>query len=173
MLSDNPFLPQLKGIVASVSLNSNKPIIKPSKRKSRKIIPEIDFKPTGAIGIWQTIYGSPISKSNSYRIISLRNKATGKSHGSLAKSKELKQYEKSFILQCTKYRNAGIENIFKMELNVYLANARIDLDGVFKSTLDILQQVKAIKNDNLCYEIIAKKFIDKSNPRIEFKIDLL
>jgi hypothetical protein len=26
------------------------------------------------------------------------------------------------------------------------------------------------KNDNLCVKVVAEKFIDKANPRVEFKI---
>jgi Holliday junction resolvase RusA-like endonuclease len=36
--------------------------------------------------------------------------------------------------------------------------------------LDCLQKVKAISNDNKCIKIVANKFLDKLNPRIEFEI---
>jgi Holliday junction resolvase RusA-like endonuclease len=39
-----------------------------------------------------------------------------------------------------------------------------------KILLDCLQKVKAISNDNNCCKIIAQKFIDKENPRVEFEI---
>jgi len=36
--------------------------------------------------------------------------------------------------------------------------------------LDCLQKAGAIKNDNRCLEIIAKKHLDKDNPRVKFSI---
>lgn len=33
-----------------------------------------------------------------------------------------------------------------------------------------LQHCKAIKNDNNCVKIVAQKFVDRDNPRIEFKL---
>lgn len=112
----------------------------------------------------QVILGTPPSKSNMYRIIQM-----GK-HASLAKTKVLKEYEKSFYLQCNEYRNVNICGLFELHLDVYLQTQRQDLDNILKGTLDCLQHAKAISNDNLCVKIIAQKFIDKANPRIEFKI---
>ena len=54
----------------------------------------------------QVIIGQPPSKSNSYRIITISG------HGSLAKTAKLKEYEKSFYLQCNKYRNKAISGFF-------------------------------------------------------------
>ena len=36
--------------------------------------------------------------------------------------------------------------------------------------LNFLQTCKAIKNDRDCVKIVANKFIDKNNPRIEFTL---
>lgn len=47
---------------------------------------------------------------------------------------------------------------------------RSDIDNSLKIQLDALQHAKAIKNDNLCVKVVAEKFIDKVNPRVEFKI---
>ena len=63
-----------------------------------------------------------------------------------------------------------IEGNFKFEIDVYYDSRRPDLDNSLKSTLDCLQKCKAIKNDNKCLEIIARKHLDKINPRVEFKI---
>ena len=110
----------------------------------------------------QIIFGKPPSKSNCYKVITLNG------HGSLAKQKALKDYEKSFYLQCDKYRNKMILGLFELELNVYYENQRPDLDNCFKIVLDCLQGCKAIKNDRNCVKITAQKFIDKQSPRIEF-----
>ena len=113
----------------------------------------------------QIIQGKVPSKSNSYKVITLYG------HGSIAKQKCLKEYEKSFYLQCDKYRNKMISGLFELELNVYYENQRPDLDNCFKIVLDCLQGCKAIKNDRNCVKITARKFIDKINPRIEFTLN--
>ena len=112
----------------------------------------------------QTIYGKLPSKSNAYRIVTLYG------HGSLAKQKVLKEYEKSFYLQCS-LRNAGIKGFFKITVDVYHENMRPDLDNGMKILLDCLQGCKAIQNDRQCVEIHARKLIDKNNPRVEFVIE--
>ena len=114
----------------------------------------------------QVIYGQPPSKSNAYRIITIHG------HGSLAKTAATKKYEESFFMQCS-LRNANIDKRFMLDMDVYFASDRPDLDNALKVVEDCLQQCKAIKNDRLCAEIHARKFIDKENPRIEFKIIIL
>lgn len=113
---------------------------------------------------WQTIRGNVPSKSNCYKIISLSG------HGSLAKAKALKEYENTFFMQCGKYRDLNIEGYFEFHCKVYYPSMRSDLDNSLKIQLDCLQKTKSIKNDNLCVKIVAEKFIDKVNPRVEFKI---
>lgn len=112
----------------------------------------------------QIIHGKVPSKSNCYKIITLSG------HGSLAKQPTLKEYEKSFYLQCNQYRGQMISGLFELHLNVFYENQRPDLDNCFKTVLDCLQGCKAIKNDRNCVKIVAEKFIDKTNPRIEFEI---
>lgn len=112
----------------------------------------------------QIIKGRTPSKSNTYRIIKIGNRA------SLAKTPETRAYERNFILQCNKYRNKRIEGDFKLDIDVYFPSNRQDLDNSLKVVLDCLQECKAIVNDRACIEINARKFIDKNNPRIEFKI---
>ena len=112
----------------------------------------------------QIIYGSIPSKSNSYKIVTLCG------HGSLAKQKVLKDYEKDFYKQCS-LRDKQISGLFKIDVDVYFANNRKYLDGSFKILLDCLQSCKAIINDRQCVEIHARKLIDKLNPRIEFIIE--
>lgn len=112
----------------------------------------------------QIIYGQIPSKSNCYRIITL------KGHGSLAKQNVLKDYEKSFYLQCNIYRNKCIKGLFELHIDVFNGSQRPDLDNSFKIALDCLQSCNAIENDRNCIKIIAQKFVDKQNPRIEFKL---
>lgn len=118
----------------------------------------------------QTIIGNIPAKSNSYRIIILKNKDKSKQHGSLAKTQELKQYEIDFAIQCNLYKNKNIDYTFEIEVDVYFKQNRSDLDNSLKCLLDCLQQCHAIKNDNLCMRIVANKYLDPINPRVEFTI---
>ena len=110
-----------------------------------------------------TIYGDVVSKSNQYRIITVNG------HASLKKSNAVKAFEEKFYLQ-NPLRNANISNFFAIYLDAYFSSNRKDLDGAFKLVLDVLQSSKTIKNDRLCTEIHARKFIDKNQPRLEFTI---
>lgn len=112
----------------------------------------------------QVILGQTPSKANTYRIITI------KGHGSLAKTSTLKAYEEKFYLQCGTYRNKKIDGFFELYVDVYFHSNQPDLDNSLKVILDCLQTCKAIKNDRNCVKIVANKFIDKLNPRIEFTI---
>lgn len=112
----------------------------------------------------QIIHGQPPSKSNCYRIISIRG------HGSLAKTAALKKWEQSFFMQCGTYRDAKIKQYFKLDIDVYFTSQRSDLDNALKAVLDCLQTCNAIDNDRWCVEIHARKFLDPYDPRIEFTI---
>ena len=106
----------------------------------------------------QIILGNCPSKSNSYRIAGKR----------LIKSDKLRGYEESFLLQRNRYKNLNIQGEFELHIDVYYPSRRSDLDNSLKVVLDCLQKVNAIENDNKCTKIIANKFLDKANPRIEF-----
>ncbi len=112
------------------------------------------------------VLGNTPSKSNCYRITS-----KGK-FASLYKTAALKKYEDSFYMQVGKSRGAMITEYFEFEIDVYYRSNRSDLDNSLKVVLDCLQVAEVIKNDNKCTKIVARKFIDKNNPRIEFKIKL-
>lgn len=112
----------------------------------------------------QIILGNTPSKSNCYRIITING------HGSLAKTAALKKYEEGFMWQCNKYRNANISGQFEFYVDVFYPSKRTDLDNCLKVIMDCLQKIKAISNDNNCCKIVAQKFIDKKEPRIEFFI---
>lgn len=110
-----------------------------------------------------TIYGDVVSKSNQYKIITING------HASLKKSDAVKAFEQKFYLQ-NPLRNINIEGFFEIYLDAYFSSNRKDLDGAFKLILDMLQSSKTIKNDRNCVKIVANKFIDKNNPRIEFTL---
>lgn len=109
------------------------------------------------------IHGQPPSKSNCYKIVTIAG------HAALAKTKATKEYEKSFYLQCP-YRDANFTGFFELHIDVYFSSNQPDLDNALKVVLDCLQICNAIKNDRYCIAIYARKFVDKSNPRIEFTL---
>ena len=91
-------------------------------------------------------------------------------HTSLGKTKGLKEYENSFYMQVGAYRNMMITGYFELEVRVYYTSMSHDLDNSLKCLLDCLQYTKTIKNDNRCVKITAEKFLDKVNPRVEFRL---
>lgn len=113
---------------------------------------------------WQTILGTVPSKANQYKVVTIHG------HGSLAKQKALKEYEDKFYMQVGDYRNLNIKSFFEFHCRVFYPSMRSDIDNSLKVVLDVLQKTKTIDNDNKCVKIVAEKFIDKLNPRIEFKI---
>lgn len=110
------------------------------------------------------VYAQIPSKSNQYRIVTIGG------HASLAKTSAMKEFEKKFFLQCGAYRDAGITGFFELYVDVYFQSNQPDLDNSLKGLLDCLQTCRAIKNDRNCVKIVACKFIDKLNPRLEFTL---
>ena len=110
-----------------------------------------------------TIYGQVPSKSNSYRVVIVGG------HGALAKTRALAKYESDFKLQ-NPLRGSGITGRFRLDVDVYYQSDRPDLDNALKTILDCLQADGSIVNDRQCIEIVARKFVDKQYPRIEYKI---
>lgn len=113
---------------------------------------------------WQTIPGQIPSKANTYKIIYKCG------HASLAKIDAVNTYETNFYLHVGSYRGMNISGLFELHVRVYFTTLSHDLDNSLKCLLDCLQYTKTIKNDNRCVKIVAEKFIDKDNPRVEFKL---
>lgn len=113
--------------------------------------------------IKEVIIGNVPSKSNCYKIVSFGG------HASLAKTSAMKSYENSFFIQC-KSRNAMVSGYFELHLQVFYPTQKSDLDNSLKVILDCLQKSNTIVNDNKCVKIVAEKYLDKANPRIEFEI---
>ena len=72
-----------------------------------------------------------------------------------------------------KLRGVMIDGFFEFYVDVYYPSARSDLDNSLKVILDSLQKTKTIKNDNKCVKIVARRFIDKKEPRVEFEIKVI
>lgn len=118
-----------------------------------------------------TILGNVPSKSNSYKIVTIKKKKKGgKDFSKLAKTDELLAYENLFYAQCIAYRNKFITSEFELHAKVYFHWNLCDIDNSLKIVLDCLQDIKAIRNDRNCAKVVVEKFIDKQNPRIEFFI---
>lgn len=113
----------------------------------------------------EIIVGTVPAKSNCYIVAKNRQ---GRYY--LAKSDEVRRYERSFAKQCKKYAGKGIDQPFTLILAVYYPDYTHDLDNSLKAVLDCLQQVGAITNDNLCTRIEATRHHDIARPRIEFEI---
>lgn len=111
----------------------------------------------------QIIRGTCPSKSNCYRIVKHGNIS------SLAKTSALIAYEKNFYIQC-KQRGQTIGGYFEFYIDVFYPNERADLDNSLKVVLDCLQKSGVIKNDNKCIKIVAQKFKDTRDPRLEYLI---
>ena len=111
-----------------------------------------------------TIRGKVPSKANSYKVINICG------HGSLGKTERLKAYEHSFFIQCP-HRGVNLYHFFTLYADVFYETMNPDLDNSLKIILDCLQQCEVIKNDNKCVQIVARKFVDKNNPRVEITID--
>jgi hypothetical protein len=171
-----------------------------AQRKPKEKISDYDkWKTLPMVTEWRgdmcVIYGHIPSKSNSYKIITIpgkkqdcpdctgvamvdlkcplcggSGKIPGHPHSSLGKTQVLRDYEKQFFIQCG-YRDKYIDGHFELSANIYFPTMRSDLDGCLKILLDGLQTCRAIRNDNRLMKIKdLEKFIDKENPRIEFKI---
>lgn len=112
---------------------------------------------------WITIPGQVPSKPNSYKVITIAG------HARLGKTPALENYETAFFWQCP-IRNLNIAKQFEFHARVFYPSMRSDIDNSLKILLDCLQKTSTIKNDNLCVKVVAEKFVDKANPRVEFKI---
>lgn len=108
-----------------------------------------------------TIFGQVPAKANNYQVT-----ANGIVKGSIVKA-----YEKAAILQLNaRWHYGTITERFTLQIDIYYASERYDLDNSLKTFLDILQYAKIIANDSQCYHIEAHKHIDKRAPRVCFRL---
>lgn len=114
-----------------------------------------------------TIPGNPPSKANTYRVITVNG------HGAIAKGQQAKRYAESFMWHCGKLRDLNIDVPFEIYFDAYFSSKAHDLDNALKEPIDLMGKVKTFKNDNLVMKIVARKFIDKENPRVEITIKTL
>lgn len=113
----------------------------------------------------EVIRGQIIAKANHYQAVPGKDGTKR-----IIKDDKIRAYERSFMAQCTKYRNRRISSRFRLFVRVWHSSVRFDLDNSLKTLLDCLQMVGAITDDKLCFQIEAEKKIDKYHPRIEFAL---
>ena len=115
-----------------------------------------------------TIQGDVPSKSNSYKIITLRYR-DGRTIARLGKTAKLTEYERTFSLQC-KGKGLHISEPFSCEIDVFFGNRQKDIDNASKCILDCLTQNDVIKDDVLCTDLTLHKHIDRKRPRINIRL---
>lgn len=115
---------------------------------------------------YETILGQVVAKANHYQAVPSKDGTRR-----IIKDSKIRNYEKSFCLQCRKYRHKRINYPMRIFIKVWFIHNNFDLDNSIKTILDCLQYCDAITNDNLVVEIVAQKFISSKNPRVEFAIE--
>lgn len=116
--------------------------------------------------LYETIFGQIVAKANHYAAVPDRSGGRR-----IIKDDKIRQYEASFMQQCSLYKERNISTAFRLYVCVYFRSEKYDLDNSLKTLLDCLQYVRAISNDSLCYAIIAEKRIDPVRPRVKFALE--
>ena len=109
------------------------------------------------------IDGEPASKSNSRKIVTFGKRPA------LIKSEKARNYEKMFAQQCPQLENL-IENDVKVELIIYYASRRPDLDE--SVVLDCMQG-KIYVNDRQVKQKIVYWGLDRERPRTHVRVSPL
>lgn len=103
----------------------------------------------------------------SHYIVAL-DKGSGERH--ISKDEVIRNYEKSFVEQCTVYKGRMINKPFHFIVDVYYPDYRHDIDGALKTLLDCAQYAKIVTDDRFCVKIDATRHYDPIRPRVEFSI---
>ena len=109
------------------------------------------------------ILGEPASKSNSRKIVNFGKRMA------LIKSQKARNYEKMFADQCPVLKNL-IENDVKVELIIYYASRRPDLD---ESVILDCMQGKIYVNDRQVKQKHIYWGLDKDRPRTHVRVSPL
>tara|TARA_R100001460_G_scaffold19960_4_gene41451 strand:+ start:3477 stop:3869 length:393 start_codon:yes stop_codon:yes gene_type:complete len=109
------------------------------------------------------IDGEPASKSNSRKIVTFGKRPA------LIKSEKARNYEKMFAQQCPQLENL-IDNDVKVELIIYYASRRPDLDE--SVVLDCMQG-KIYVNDRQVKQKIVYWGLDRERPRTHVRVSPL
>nr|DAX89300.1 MAG TPA: Endodeoxyribonuclease RusA [Caudoviricetes sp.] len=114
------------------------------------------------------LYGRPITKKNSSRIVKCGN------YTKILPSKQYSQYEKDCIRQIQGSKKKNICIPVNMQCIYYMPTKhRVDLVNLLEATCDILVKANVLQDDNV--NIIkshdgSRVLYDKDNPRVEINI---
>lgn len=115
-----------------------------------------------------TLYGRPITKKNSSRIVKCGN------YTKIIPSKQYSKYEKDCLRQITGDKKKAINTAINLKCVYYMPTKhKVDLVNLLEATCDILVKAKVLEDDNI--NIImghdgSKALYDKDNPRVEIEI---
>ena len=112
------------------------------------------------------IYGVCPGKSSHYIVAC--NPATGERH--ISKDEVIRNYERSFVEQCTVYKDRMINKPFHFIMDVYYPDYKHDVDGACKTILDCAQYANCITDDRYCVKLDVTRHYDPIRPRVEFSI---
>lgn len=121
--------------------------------------------------LWKgAIYGQPITKKNSQKIIT--NRSTGRPM--IMPSQQYRDYEKASARQIVP-PDSPIEGPVNVKCIYYKQNARkCDLTNLLEATHDILVKNKVLADDNsdvICSLDGSRVYIDRDDPRVEITIE--
>lgn len=85
-------------------------------------------------------------------------------NGRMWKTQEAKAWQEEVEWMCKKEK--PLKGLILLEINMFLLRDR-DIDSSLKLVLDAFQAVGIYKNDSQITQLVVKKEIDKSNPRME------
>lgn len=120
-----------------------------------------------------TIYGNPVTKKNSQRILYKFTKF-GRKTPFIAPSKAYVDYETDCLLQI-KRPHSPISVRVNVRCVYYMKTARrVDLANLIEATTDILVKARVLEDDNS--RIVAahdgsRVELDRKNPRVEIEIE--
>ena len=115
-----------------------------------------------------TLYGRPITKKNSSRIVKCGN------YTKIIPSKQFEKYEKDCLRQITGDKKRAINTAINLKCVYYMPTKhKVDLVNLLEATCDILVKANVLKDDNI--NIIkshdgSTALYDKDNPRVEIYI---
>lgn len=120
-----------------------------------------------------TIYGNPVTKKNSQRILYKFTKF-GRKTPFIAPSKAYVDYETDCLRQIKRPRSP-ISARLNVRCVYYMKTARrVDLANLIEATTDILVKARVLEDDNS--KIVAahdgsRVELDRENPRVEIEIE--
>ena len=115
-----------------------------------------------------TLYGRPITKKNSSRIV-----MAGR-FPKLLPSKQFVDYQNDCLKQLTGAHRINLKGSYNVKCSYYMPTRhKVDLTNLLNATMDILVEAKVLKDDNSNIVVGhdgSRVYYDKENPRVEIEI---